>query len=296
MLGTPLVWIDQECIDQNDSVDVENHLQRMHEIYQRSRYTVVVLSTMFKHPRFIDGLFPFRKQARSIFEYLTEEPPEYWEDALLAIRYLTSDSWFTRTWCFQERHCAGPCYFLIPVDPEMSFGHTFASSLSVSNAQLLDFYKHTEQLLEAGLLEYITDGDETIPKLAKVIKDHYDASKSNTQQKISILTKEEIPQFYLDCFKGMEACGNSIVADRIAIFGNVCRFPWVLHSTMLRNPRYSYSTCILVLLRMNIRGDGAELLKDDALEGIIDHTVGDILRMYAGTLGNSESVDIKLHC
>lgn len=291
MLDTPLIWIDQECINQHDPVDVENHLQRMHEIYQKSRYTAVILSTMFRHHRFIDGLFPFRKQARSIFEYLTEEPPEYWHDALLAIRLLTNDLWFTRTWCFQERHCAGPCYFLIPVDPEAPFGYCFANSLWFSNAQLLDFHKHTEQLLDAGILEYITGGDETIPKLAELIKHHYDASKSNTQQTLSTLTEEEKPQFYLDCFQGMEACNNSVVADRIAIFGNVCRFPWALHSTRLRNPRYSYSTCILVLLRMNARGAGADLLKDDNLENIIDYNIGDILRMHAATLGGSGSVN-----
>ncbi|CAN9435098.1 unnamed protein product [Alternaria alternata] len=38
------VWIDQECIDQTSSDDIQSHLKVMHRIYEESSWTVAVLS------------------------------------------------------------------------------------------------------------------------------------------------------------------------------------------------------------------------------------------------------------
>ena len=40
------VWIDQECIDQEDPADIERHLNLMGRLYRESRYTVGVLSNL----------------------------------------------------------------------------------------------------------------------------------------------------------------------------------------------------------------------------------------------------------
>lgn len=42
--GYDHVWIDQECIYQNDSADVERHLQILHRIYRASKVMIAVLS------------------------------------------------------------------------------------------------------------------------------------------------------------------------------------------------------------------------------------------------------------
>lgn len=49
----------------------------------------------------------------------------------------------------------------------------------------------------------------------------------------------------------MEECNNSIFADRLAIFASTCGFGWRLKSTKLNNSRFSFSTCILVLVKYN---------------------------------------------
>ncbi|KAH6872909.1 heterokaryon incompatibility protein-domain-containing protein [Alternaria rosae] len=41
---TGRLWIDQECIDQDDSIDRDEHIAHMHRIYERSKCTAVVLS------------------------------------------------------------------------------------------------------------------------------------------------------------------------------------------------------------------------------------------------------------
>ncbi|KAB2100148.1 hypothetical protein AG0111_0g11451 [Alternaria gaisen] len=43
--GYTYVWIDQECIHQDDPIDVERHLQVMHRIYSNSKVTIAVLAT-----------------------------------------------------------------------------------------------------------------------------------------------------------------------------------------------------------------------------------------------------------
>lgn len=43
--GYSYIWIDQECIHQDDDADRERHLQLMHRIYRASAVTIAVLST-----------------------------------------------------------------------------------------------------------------------------------------------------------------------------------------------------------------------------------------------------------
>ena len=42
--GIPYVWIDQECIYQDNTEDKERHLQIMDKIYEKSKRTVAILS------------------------------------------------------------------------------------------------------------------------------------------------------------------------------------------------------------------------------------------------------------
>jgi len=41
---TGRLWIDQECIDQDDAIDRDEHIAHMHKIYERSKCTAIVLS------------------------------------------------------------------------------------------------------------------------------------------------------------------------------------------------------------------------------------------------------------
>jgi len=78
------IWIDQECIDQDDPIDVEKHLQVMHRIYGFSCVTAVVLSTIMPEAKGLQSYF------RSV------EDSSKTADAML--RSLTGDPWFTRSW------------------------------------------------------------------------------------------------------------------------------------------------------------------------------------------------------
>ncbi|KAF2184577.1 hypothetical protein K469DRAFT_521124, partial [Zopfia rhizophila CBS 207.26] len=59
----PYVWIDQECINQEDTKDIENHLQVMHKIYLESRWTIAVLCCVIPSQSLIEGLEKFLQQS-----------------------------------------------------------------------------------------------------------------------------------------------------------------------------------------------------------------------------------------
>ena len=43
----PYIWIDQECIEQDDPADKEYYIRCMHEIFSQSRHTIGLLTTLF---------------------------------------------------------------------------------------------------------------------------------------------------------------------------------------------------------------------------------------------------------
>ena len=81
------IWIDQECIDQTDSNDVEKHLQDMHRIYRFSAFTVAILSKVSGSWTCLRSCF--------LVESLTVDQVQTTEETL---REMVEDSWFTRSW------------------------------------------------------------------------------------------------------------------------------------------------------------------------------------------------------
>lgn len=81
--GLKRIWIDQECIHQDDEEDKRDALQNMHLVYQRAKATLVLLDRHVKTPTEIASL------PDSIFRA--------GESRDLKGRII-SDRWFTRAW------------------------------------------------------------------------------------------------------------------------------------------------------------------------------------------------------
>jgi hypothetical protein len=121
-----LFWIDQECIQQDDPDDVETHLQAMHEIYRRSRFTVVLLSRMIDSVPMAAGLYPFiQGDADVLDKLLSSDDCRDRELCLVALQLLAQDRWFSRTWTYQERFFATACHYAVPLSPVLGINaHT----------------------------------------------------------------------------------------------------------------------------------------------------------------------------
>ncbi|KAJ4291683.1 hypothetical protein N0V90_009578 [Kalmusia sp. IMI 367209] len=130
-LDRVLIWIDQECIQQDDIEDVENHLQAMHEIYRRSAFTVVLLSSMIDSVSMAAGLYPFVRGSAEVFEELIDSDDcRSRELCLLALQRLAKDRWFSRTWTYQERFFANACHYVVPVSPVLGLNTDVADPLA----------------------------------------------------------------------------------------------------------------------------------------------------------------------
>jgi len=89
------IWIDQECIDQDDDADRERHLQLMHRIYRASAVTIAILSTQVPNMAVFNDFADW-----ALVDEGTHNQPRVLPHGVLAdwLMTMTSDRWFTRTW------------------------------------------------------------------------------------------------------------------------------------------------------------------------------------------------------
>jgi hypothetical protein len=110
----PYLWIDQDCINQNDAGDIEKHLQIMHRVYSESRWTVAPLSFMIPDwlniyvLKFLEQGLP-AKDERSLYIATC---------AIKLLHYMARDRWFKRTWILQEKQCAASLFLFVPIPPD----------------------------------------------------------------------------------------------------------------------------------------------------------------------------------
>ena len=93
------IWIDKECIDQDNRDDKEAGIQSMDLVYQRSRWPVGLLNSFFDkqyHLDIWDCLMGREGIATERMGHLLE-----------VLQILAGDKWFTRAWILQETVAGG---------------------------------------------------------------------------------------------------------------------------------------------------------------------------------------------
>ena len=251
--GIPYVWIDQECIYQDNTEDKERHLQIMDKIYEKSKRTVAILSKevpdtmlsalsqllfndshkLYGAPHYNNWLldvdfFP-------IFNHLTKDRMRP------LVSYILSDRWFTRAWTFQENHCASACEFLVPVRNKGDTAVKLASYLIGDDVSLT--FRCMLDWMNIDQSRYLLSGVASISPDINLVS-----------RPLHSLLYEKHPSFpapHSILFGMMEKCDNLICSDRLTIFANACGFRHKLNSTILNDVKYSYSTCMIALIMAN---------------------------------------------
>lgn len=107
--GLGLIWIDQECINQDDRDDKENGIQSMDLVYERATHPVGLLKHHIDSQAHLD-----------VMELLAQGAPcglEHFDAMIEVLEILRDDRWFSRTWCLQEATSAGgDMALLLPCD------------------------------------------------------------------------------------------------------------------------------------------------------------------------------------
>lgn len=131
--GIKRVWIDQECIHQEDAEDKKALVGTMHRIYQQATMTVAMLG---RHIKSVEDLEAFTMLLSSQnFEQRQSETGYHHTDIMN--RRILEDQWFMRSWTTQELFSAsfhtGNMVYLIgweyDFDPSGSYWRKMASTL-----------------------------------------------------------------------------------------------------------------------------------------------------------------------
>ena len=249
-----LVWIDQECIEQEDREDKEQGIQSMDLVYQQASHAVALLTVRITSQAYVDALSKLVQG-----EELT---PSELVDAVEALELIAADRWLERAWCFQETAAAGESLrLLIPCDLEFTGDEGFYS--------IPGEIEMTVREIQAGAAWVTACADGVDPALiaARVASDLKVRAERvfNTLMEmcpIAYHTEPRDPEFRFGCnaSEALQLLGdrqNRRLEDRLAILANVCNYATRLNTHNLKESEermgreHSFSLCFLVLALLN---------------------------------------------
>lgn len=273
--GYTNVWIEQECIHQDDPTDVERYLQVMHRIYSNSKVTIAVLATSSGR---IDlhtiGHF------KSLLESTSCEPTDQSIQHVAFRKWfcdVSDDRWFSRTWAFQEKLSAEHVELLLPITAQLSAESTVYEDLCIDIVRMWTIARWSSITCAVSVEKQME------------MPNHMNNSRSRPAPRRLIL------ESIVDIYEQMEQCENSVLADRLAILANICDLAYRLASTKLDHPQYSYSTCLVVLIFSNVWPDWEkrQMRYKELSSDLMDAPVG-ILLSYLARRMSVDGPDSKL--
>lgn len=240
------LWIDQECIDQDDPADIERHLQAMHRIYRESRWTAAILSRTIVADEIWRTPYSWPKRLIDLYSDTYNSVAKKFVQSLDRI---STDRWFTRTWTLQEKQCASILKFLIPIETEVHKSED-VQSLVVGDDPWMD----AEHLSWAA---GVSKTDNIKKRLNVIDMPGFKGCGQPSGAELS-----SIGHF----IHAMNSCDNLVIADRISILANACDFRYRLLSNRLDRSDISYVMCLIVLILANLIGDIKEVKKRTAIK------------------------------
>ncbi|KAH7090013.1 heterokaryon incompatibility protein-domain-containing protein [Paraphoma chrysanthemicola] len=259
-LAEPLIWIDQECIEQDHPSDIEAHLQIMHEIYIRSDLTVALLSSLFTNQSWFDQAQAVVTTPPNQAELLAS--PGSFEPAFRLLKCILEDKWATRTWAYQEWFCAHNLCYLLPIAPHLACitqsntsraleAETPSFDLSIPDVYvylIIKAYRALETRFANKKASTVPDGHRNnwgaIPTKERIAERSHSMDPLLKRFEASPRWLGQFPakDYLLNAFTHMEACDNLVFADRLAILSNMFNFEMRLPCKDVNHSNYSFST------------------------------------------------------
>lgn len=282
-----LIWIDQECVDQEDPTDVRNHLQCNHIIFSQAEFTIGLLNFQLSKtqvnnlvslellnalgdPKFTDfkkGLLDFGPTG-----ILREV-----QSTTRLLKSISRDRWFTRAWVFQERYSANiDMYLLLPLSAEAlrTFGSYTDKQLAgedypldvgslCSIAAVIRLYvsePELDQLIQRDIIlrDALYESLKSLHEVAELLSGPIFSGTpfdrvfetfrlAGTDSRLEL---DSVRNFHFyKTFLQVESCDCRVVSDRVAILSNIMNFEWRLPTTSY----YSYSFALVALMSANSR-------------------------------------------
>ncbi|KAI1098019.1 hypothetical protein F4804DRAFT_325892 [Jackrogersella minutella] len=254
-VGCENIWIDRECIDQENKVAQEEAIQSMHLVYSLSQWPIALLTRTIETEEELDLLINLIKYGKVNAE---DEP------ALLALLDdITSNYWWTRAWPFQEDYRASiRMMFLIPHRRDLERRKQVA--LDDRDEPLLG---DVEGEVCINSADFKTLATEFCLSYRKRSKGNDICDKIlRTATKYNVLLKEECATPYYSASRSMSPTilkdiisrGIGKESDRLAIMANCCGYSTRLDTNSLNSDSSSLSLSMLALYLLN-----GEIIEND---------------------------------
>lgn len=244
------LWIDQHCIHQQEGESKEIGMQAMDRVYSLSKYPAALLSRNIKTSKqlqlltdILSGSFVTRRGDK----YLPSSPA-HWkraQDAFRLLHYITSDTWFSRGWTYQESYRANKdMTLLITHSPTLNLEKPSRHFESLDGELLIKSKDFSEQATK--LCQAYSEYQPTQPDLTYIL------SKVN-RYKISLASSDDSAPVSMSptIIKDITSRQLEREWDRLAIIANCCQYTKRLNSTQLQGNKHSLSLSLLTLVMMN---------------------------------------------
>ncbi|RKK70077.1 hypothetical protein BFJ69_g12190 [Fusarium oxysporum] len=221
------LWIDQHCIHQQEGESKEIGMQAMDRVYSLSEHPAALLSRNIntsEQLQLLTDILSGSFVTRCGDKYLPSSPA-HWKralDAFQLLHYITSDTWFSIGWTYQENYRANNnMTLLITHSPRLNLENPSRHFKSLDRELLIkskDFYEQATKLC----LAY--SNYKPTPPPSVNVPDYY--------------------RRYNESPTGKEW-------DRLAIIANCCQYTKRLNSTQLQGNKHSLILSLLTLVVMN---------------------------------------------
>ena len=222
------IWIDKECIDQEDRNDKEAGIQSMDLVYQRSAWPVGLLNSEFNEQSHLD-IWDCLIQRQDIAS-------ERVRDLLEVLKILGEDKWFSRAWILQESVSGTVKMTLLAQHKrgltKSEYLGTIDGEIEFTIEQLQHSLAWAEQCVDDAESDIAEELADEIKQLSSKI---WDFNPLHVPDTGPVETASEIDEVYNDpdyrqtcnaaqALTYLRLRQNSRKPDRIAILANLCNY------------------------------------------------------------------------
>ncbi|KAL9603169.1 MAG: hypothetical protein Q9219_001372 [cf. Caloplaca sp. 3 TL-2023] len=250
---TDAIWIDQECINQDDPVDKEESIQEMDIIYQESDYPIAVLEFRFDTQTQLDAF------SSICGDDLTDFDPDQIETLESVLLALNADQWFERAWTLQESVSAGVSMTLLlscpGLDKPPHFGVT-PGEFEISIWQFQNAMVNVRCVVEEGLAAEVWPDSSSAISASNCADVIWNCMPTNIPDHNigTPLTRDPSHRQICNAAQALAFLGarfNSVFQDRLAILANLCSYECRIDTNVLRFPNASFTVCVHTLAILN---------------------------------------------
>jgi hypothetical protein len=271
-----LIWIDQDCIDQEDESDKELGIQAMDVVYQRAENVVALLNHTIHDDHQMEILAKWTSfvDVGEDFEPTSANVEEEARMLSTVLEGIISDRWFSRAWCAHERLSARDMQLSLGYAQKRRNADGSLSSFRMGEpASSVNGWSHNS--LSATLKADSWPPGEAIfdpLRLAKNVEKGSEDMPEEFQRPLlrSALQLRKIwgPTGSVDtarhnigrALRYYQDLSCTFDADKLAMLGNVCQYSTQINTRKADSSNISFSICVVALALLN--GDESLICED----------------------------------